>query len=388
MEIYILWFLAAVGIYFYTVEKRYVPKGQTMLASFLFLLALFIGCSDMLGGYDRYIYSEIFDGIVDDHDAGRNPLLGWGFSFYRSEFGYGLYNVCLSYLTANRYVFILVTTLVIYALLFVSIRDYTDNYAFAVILFMGLWMFFTFTYLRQVLGATIAWLAIRYICRRQFRYFLLVWFIAFSFHNSALILLPMYFIPVRKFSKGKVLTVMSLCFLIGLTPLPFNLFEIYGESAVDRVGADTYMRDEGFRFAYFVEAAFFLMVILSQYSKIPNKPNHIVLLNMSLVFCAILLIFIRSENGGRLSWYYMIGVIATLTYISTCNRRMLTNWGKSLLLLSFILYFRIVYAWGMLLSPYKTFFTDGYREGDYIYEKYEYNQAYTRDKFCRRIFNF
>ena len=28
-------------------------------------LALFVGMSDMLGGYDRYIYGELFDNIAD-----------------------------------------------------------------------------------------------------------------------------------------------------------------------------------------------------------------------------------------------------------------------------------------------------------------------------------
>ena len=35
---------------------------------FLFVmlsLALFVGMSDMLGGYDRYIYGELFDNMAD-----------------------------------------------------------------------------------------------------------------------------------------------------------------------------------------------------------------------------------------------------------------------------------------------------------------------------------
>jgi len=35
------------------------------------------------------------------------------------------------------------------------------------------------------------------------------------------------------------------------------------------------------------------------------------------------------------------------------------------------------------LSPYKTFFTNGHREGDYIYNIYEYDPQYDVDKFYK-----
>ena len=37
----------------------------------------------------------------------------------------------------------------------------------------------------------------------------------------------------------------------------------------------------------------------------------------------------------------------------------------------------------MYLYPYKTFFTNGVREGDGIYERYEYDGNYALDKFYR-----
>ena len=45
---------------------------------------------------------------------------------------------------------------------------------------------------------------------------------------------------------------------------------------------------------------FFLYVILTHYHNVSNKAKDIVMLNLALVFCAILLVFVKSENGGRL----------------------------------------------------------------------------------------
>ena len=179
-----------------------------------------------------------------------------------------------------------------------------------------------------------------------------------------------------------VITLMVVCLFIGLSPVPSSLFEIYGETVEERVNAEGYAKEVGFRYEYLLESIVFLWFILFEYSHIPNKKGNIVLLNIALLFCATLLIFIRSENGGRLAWYYMIGMIATLTLLAT-RKRKVSFYGIGLIALSFMLYFRIIYAWGIQLSPYKTFLTDGIREGDYIEEKYEYDHNYDTDKMYR-----
>jgi hypothetical protein len=91
---------------------------------------------------------------------------------------------------------------------------------------MGLMFFFTFTYLRQVLGVGIAWLSIKYVYERKLWKFLGIMIIATLFHNSAIILVPFYFIPIKKFDINSVIFVMVVCLLLGLTGLPTTLFEL------------------------------------------------------------------------------------------------------------------------------------------------------------------
>lgn len=378
MWIYFLIFVIILVIY---IPKSKNPKNVKFLAITMTFLGLFVGISDMLGGYDRYIYAELFDAMADVTRAGGNPWKSDSFQFYGGEFGWGTLCALISYITNNRYIFIFIVTIIIYILLFFSFKDYTSNYSFAVLLFLGLWFFFTFTYLRQVLSAATAWIAIRYISRRDLKHFLLVWFIAYSFHNSAVIFLPMYFLPIKKYSETTIMYIMGASLLIGLTPIPTALFQIYGTIDEQRVNVDSLAVEGSFRIAYFVEAAFFIYIILSQYKRIPKKPKTIVLLNMALVFCAILLIFIRSENGGRLGWLFMIGCISTLTLI--CHLKFNSQLKFAMLLITFFLYFRIVTGWTTLLSPYKTFFTNGVRPRDGMHYLFEYDNNYDKDKFYR-----
>ena len=387
MWLYLLIFFIPVFFFLST------TPGRNQHSSFLFLfllgLSLFVGFSDMFGGYDRYIYGEIFDNIADVTTMKGDYSDSLFYNFYSSEIGYTFLNVLISFFTENRYIFILIVTLIIYICLFVSIRKYTENYPLAVVLFMGLWFFFTFTYLRQVLAATIVWLSIQYVVERKFWKFLVVFLIGFSMHNSAIIFFPLYFIPLKKFSPKLIVGVMLFLLLLGLSPLPNSLFEVYESSSIVERHAE-YNASGGLRVAYILEAFFFLYLILKNYKNIPNDKQHVVLLNMALVFCGILLLFVRSENGGRLSWYYMIGIIATITSICTYKTNIQNKIPIFLIGLSLFLYIRIYTGWQVYLNlyPYKTFFTNGVRVGDYSWENYEYNHEYDNDKFCRKAFRF
>ena len=383
MIIYLAWFFASVILCMLTL--RYGRRTQ-MVAMSLFMIALgaFVGLGDMLGGYDRYIYAELFDSIANSNRMGDNPWTTDAFAFYGTEFGYGTWEALLSYITANRYIYILITTMTIYILLIISLRQYVDNAPFAVVIFMGLWFFFTFTYLRQVMACTVCWFAVKYIIERKFVPFLIVWFIGYSLHNSAIIFLPAYFIPIRKFPIKWVIWVMVGAMLLGLTPFPQALFDAYGDVNEERIGAGQYAMDAGFRWAYLIEAVFFLFVILTNYKQIALQKKNIVMLNMALVFCALLLVFVRSENGGRLGWLFMIGVMCTMSNIciDLKNKRMLTN-GALMMVVAFFLFFRILTGWSFQLYPYKTFLTNGFREGDLVHETFEYDPSYDVDKFYR-----
>jgi len=384
MYIYILILVLALAGAF--LLKQGSTKSTAYLVCWLATLALFVGFSDMLGGYDRYIYSELFDEVADVKRAGGDVQTAYIFELYPSEFGFSWLNVAISYVTANRYIFILILTIVIYALLFISFKRYVDNYPFAVVLFMGLIFFFTFTYLRQLVGVGVGWLSIEYVYKKKFWKFLVVVLLATLIHNSAIILLPIYFLPIKQYSKKMVIVLMVFCFIVGITAIPSTVFDIYGSVSEMEGRGQNYAENEvGFKIEYILEAFFFLYFILRNYEQVPKTPARIVLLNMALLFCAVLLIFSRSLNGGRLGWYYLIGLIATLSLIVPNAKRM---GGQYLVLAIFscFLYLRILlFAWGPLgtLYPYKSFFTNGVRKGDWVHDKWEYDNGYDTNKFYR-----
>jgi len=376
---YIVLFFVPTIVYFLFGKRN--PKAKGPLFFMMLAVALFVGFADMLGGYDRYIYAELFDRLADNRQAGVPIVHSAIFGLYSKEMGYVILNWLITFITQNRYIFILILTIIMYALLYDTFKRYMTNYYLGLTIFFGLWFFFTFTYLRQVMGAVIAFTSIKYIIERKFWKFSLVMLIAFSFHNSAIIFFPMYFVPIRKFTVPQILIVMGICLLIGVSGFASNLYEIYGEATED-IRAES-ARFTGFRMSYLFEAVFFLFFMIRCHHRLPNDRQTIVLYNIALVFCAILLVFIKSENGGRLSWYYMGGLIVTMANLadSKYGKQIFMDW--IMLVVSFLLFFRILSGWGKQIYPYKSFLTNGVRDGDYIYEQYEYDYNYARDKFYR-----
>lgn len=384
MWIYILIFIIAVFLYIATKETN--EQSKLVLGLYLLGLALFVGCADMLGGYDRYIYGEVFDQLALITQAGGDVTLSTGYDLFSTEWGYLMFNQLIGLVTLNRYVFIFIATCLVYTLLFISIKRYCRNYPFAVLVFLGLWFFFTFTYLRQVMAATIGWLAIKYVIDRKPIQFFLIVFIAFTFHNSAIVLAPFYFVPAKKFDPVFVFFALVVALSIGMGNLLSGLVA-ESDAFIDAARAEqnaNFIAEGTFRFEYFIESILFAGLLIWKYDAFDdNNRKEIVLLNMALMFCAILLMFVRSENGGRVAWHYMIGIIASFTHLATSPEHKSDALTGALLMMFSILFLRIVFAWGMLLSPYKSFFTDGHREGDNIYNIYEYDAKYDVDKFYK-----
>lgn len=386
MLLYISIFFVTLISYLATYKND--EQSRRWIIGMMVFLALFVGLADMLGGYDRYIYGVLFDSLCFRDEPWKAFMPPTKiYEFYGSEFGYCALNYAITFVTNNRYIFIFIVTVIIYALICRSLMRYTGNYPFAVMVFMGLWFFFTFTYLRQVLAASIGWMAFEYAARRKPWHFFAVVLLAFSFHNSALVLLPMYFVPIKKFNSSSVIVILIGCALVGATNIAGMAFSGYGEVSGDIIRAEGYVEqaEEGaIRFEYVLEAVVFLTFIFLRYDDIDEGDElQVTMSNAAIIFCAMLLLFLRSENGGRISWFYMIGIISTITYLAT-NRRDFSMYNLALVGLFFGLFMRILIQWGNLtiLYPYKTFLTNGAPAG-WVPGVYEYDHRYDEDKFYK-----
>lgn len=378
-----------ISLIYYFIQSRHKNPSSILFFSFMLIIALFIGLGDMIGGYDRYIYGEVFDSIADEMRAGRN-FSRLSYLVNGKEFGYFAWQIIVSVFTPNRYIFILVTTLTIYYLFFRVMKRYILNYPLAVILFMGMMFYFSMTYLREVFGIAILWQGLKYIWERKFWKYVFFVLLAASFHGSILIALLMYFVPIKLFSKTSIIFSLIMVLLIGMTPLPNLILANAGNLTEKSIGGvNAYeLQGQGFRIEYVLEVLFFMWMIFKSYNKIDMDKRTLTFLNMTIVLCLILLFFMRFGQGGRFAWPFYIGVFYMIPY--TISKQKSSVWMTPMVIVLFsLLFVRITIAWESLNVPYKTFLTDGIPAGDgTIFAKYEYDLDYVNNKFYRPAFDF
>lgn len=384
----IYYFVLIISLIFYFIQKDKRVPSVSLFFCFMLAIALFVGLGDMIGGYDRYIYGEVFDSIADEM-RGKGKISSLFYLVNGKEYGYFVWQIIVSVFTPNRYIFILVTTLTIYYLFFRVMRRYMLDYPLAVIVFMGMLFYFTMTYLRAVFAIAILWQGIRYIWERKFWKYAFFVVLAASFHTSILIALVMYFIPIKRYSKKTIIIWLILCFVAGMTPLPNIILANAGSLTEKNTGeVNAYeLQEQGFRIEYVLEVLFFIWLIFKNYNKIDTDKRTLTFLNMTIVLCFILLFFMRFGQGGRFAWPFYIGVFYIIPYLVSKNKTSLPLTSIVLVVFS-LLFIRISIAWESLNVPYTTFLTNGTPAGDgKIFNKYEYDLNYVDDKFYRPAFD-
>lgn len=376
MAYYIILFVITAVLAWTNSDNKKISK--SIFFCFCLSLSLFVGLADMLGGYDRYIYSEVFQSMHE------NVVKGILFSeefimYFGKEPVFGLINDLIAFFTPNRYVFILVYTIFLYMVYAVSFYRYTKNPFFALLVFEGLMFFFTFTYLRQVLAAGVVWLAIPYVAQRSLKKYLLFIVLATLIHNSAAYMLLLYFIPRRKFEEKHIVLFMLALLVIGISGITKFVFSVSGDAINNsRIAGYADTAEFGFRIEYVIESVLFLFILLTNYKKIDKDEYTLTMINVYLMFCGLLLFFCKSSDGGRIAWYCLLGIIVVLERF--CRPKSAVPLKSFITIMCFVLFYRILAAWGILLYPYKTFLTPGIRQGDFIEESYEYDHAYDNDK--------
>jgi len=382
MWIYIIAYIIILVLIFID-KKISIKNKKKYLAYWVVFITLISGLRDMLGGYDSYIYAEVFDSTSDQLDAGIPIYKTTAILLNPTELGFGYFNVAIACITANRYIFLLIISILVFYSLYHHITRYSRYPLLAFFILWCLWYFFSFTYLRQVMAACICWYAVPYAINRKPWQFFAIVTLAFSFHNSAALFYFVYFIAHKQFTRNQIIQYSLISLLIGLTPVGSIIFQVIGTNINENKAGSVINHSNTANINYIIEAILFLSIFLYQYKNIAKDKKSICMFNIALLFIFTLIFFVRFSDGGRMSWYFLIGISCITAQLSMKGVNSFFVKIMVVIIVS-LLYFRILFGWGGLLSPYKTFLTDGVRKNDPC-ARYEYDSNYDEDKLYRPI---
>lgn len=161
-------------------------------------------------GHDYYNYINIFDNLSGFKDY---------FASYQSspvEVGYALLNITIKKLGGGSEVLYFIIAFLTIVVFSYAINKQTKHYFTALLMFYFLLYYEnTMGHIRAGMAMAIILCSLKYIEKQDFIKFLALIIIAASFHSTALVVLPVYFIKKYEPSKKTITVTILAAFLIG-----------------------------------------------------------------------------------------------------------------------------------------------------------------------------
>ena len=312
------------------------------LAISFLLLFIVGGFRDVSVGTDTENYARLFDSYGSDvsmmHHA-TEPLFLL-IQFLVAEMGGG-YEIMLLIIMA-----VILGTIHFYA------RLVSKSSLYVILSFFLLYFYFySFNTMRQYMGIGFCLIAFYYLSKKRVKRYFLFIFIAFLFHATALVGLFAYILNKIKLNKKKQILLLSITFVVGLTPivqqgmaftlhfLPDYLYQYILESEKARAG---------FPISRFLLTSYAIALV----ALLKEKTLYVKLLMLGI---CLLNLFDFQPVIGRIAQYFTIIQIAIIPNISVLIKRKKN--AKALKRVSYI-YMLVVWIYLLLnnvaeIVPYK-----------------------------------
>ncbi len=337
ITIIIVMFISIIGTIINNIgkEKKESKPNKTCLYIIIVILIIISGFRNLsyIRG-DEFNYRHTFDRIV---------ILKQKVIDKDTDIGFWFLNYILTLFTKNNQALIWICAIITNFLIVKNLYKYSNYFNFTLFLYITLGIYLgSFNIMRQYLAAAILFQGINYVIdKKMFKYIICV-LIAASFHFSALIMLPMYWIVHIKNKKKLyfIISIIGIIFFIAFSPIIgklgvlFNKLLSYQEQYESRE-----LRVSVIRILVIVLPIF---LMITQYKKIISKDPKLEIMfvysfiNMIFMLCSYKYLYI-----SRLYPYfglYDIILIPELIYLIKNQKNRII-----ILLIIYILYFTFGY---------------------------------------------
>ncbi|MBP3951522.1 EpsG family protein [Bacillus suaedae] len=294
----------------------------------LLSLVLVSGLRNTIG--DTYFYMHAYE----IHDFTWDRILN------NKDIGFGILQMILQQFSEDAQVMIFVTALITNVLIVLTLYKYARLIEVALYVYVTSGLFLvSMNGIRQFLAASIVFAATKYIFEGKWKRFMLVVLFASTFHQSALILIPIYFL-VRREAWTK-LTFMLLVVAV-LIVLGYNQFTQLLFSAIEDTQYGHYVGFEGegasvIRIA--VSAAPLALAFLGREKLRELSPKSDYIVNLSLL--NLLFMIISSQNWifARFTIYFGLYQLVLIAWIVKLFKEKDQKLIYITILISYFIYF-------------------------------------------------
>ncbi|MBO1512355.1 EpsG family protein [Metabacillus bambusae] len=311
-----------------TIPYTLIKPNKFMIILALTCIVLVSGLRNNIGDTSAYMHSYEIQNFT------------WEHVLENKEPGFGLLQMVLKNISNDPQLLIFITALVTNVLIIITLFKYAKMIELSLYVFITSGMFtVSMNGIRQFLAASIIFWATKYLLEGNFkRYFFIILF-ASTFHESALILVPIYFIVRRKAWTKITYSLLGLTILI---VMGFNEFSQILFSAIEdtQYGQYSNFTEGGANIIrVIVDSVPIIIAYLGRDKLRKLWPKSDIIVNMSII--GLLFMFIATQNWifARFNIYfnlYNLILISWIIYLFKENNRKFIYYG---ILICYLMYF-------------------------------------------------
>lgn len=288
-----------------TITPVHIKPNKFLVFGAMITLVAISGLRSNIG--DTFNYKNIY---IDNDFT-------WDYVFSEKDYGFGILQMILkNNISEDPQIMIFTAALITNVLIVIVFYQYSRMIEISLYVYItgGLFLV-SMNGIRQVLAAAIAFTAIRYLINRNWVKYTIIVLIASTFHQSALVLIPIYFlVRFRAWSKSTVLIIL----LAVLAVLAFDQFtSLLFKALEDTQYSDYEQFDEGgSNILRTIVASAPLIIAYFGRKKLKGIfPASDYIINMAILGLIFMLISTQSWIFARISIYFELYNLILISWI-------------------------------------------------------------------------
>jgi transmembrane protein EpsG len=320
--------------------SRYIPANgaapdYTFIRPNKFMVFLVLSCLVVVSGLrntigDTYFYMHAYETID----------FTWEYTLENKDPGFSVLQMYLKNISNDPQILLFITALVTNILIIITLYKYSKTLEISIYVFITSGMFIvSMNGVRQFLAASIIFWATKYLLTGKFKHYFLVILFASTFHESALILLPIYFIVRREAWTRITFLLLTLAILIvmGFDQFTKILFSALEDSQYG--GYSDFAEGGANKIRVLVDAVPIVIAYLGRHKLREIWPKSDIIVNMSIIGLLFSIIATQNWIFARFNIYfslYNLILISWIIYLFKENNRKFVYYG---LLVCYFVYF-------------------------------------------------
>ncbi|PDY84802.1 EpsG family protein [Bacillus cereus] len=307
MNLAIVFILAFFARYFaipVTNSLTSIKPNQFLILMAVLSLVLVSGLRNNIG--DTYFYMHAYT-VAE---------FNWEYIQNNKDMGFNIFQMILKGYTDDPQVMVFITALITNVLIVLTLYKYSRLIEISLYVYITSGMYLvSMNGIRQCLAAAIIFAATKYILNGNWKMYILIVLIASTFHQSALVLIPIYFLVRRK--SWSVMTCILLVFAV-IIVIGFNQFSTLFFTAIEDTQYGEYKNfHEGganiLRVA--VDSAPLILAFIGRHKLRKLFPKSDYIVNMALLGLVFMIISTQNWIFARFSIYFGLYQLILISWV-------------------------------------------------------------------------